>query len=70
MFIFPFLLRQLEQFSSFTTQSSSFAIPLPNVVIATDATPTHWTFYFQGSGLPFLVSGAWSSSLCRAHIAL
>ena len=44
--------------------------PLPDVVIATDATPTHWAFYFQGSGLPLSVSGAWSGSLCRAHIAL
>ena len=40
------------------------------MVIATDATPTHWVFYFQGSGLPLSVSGAWSGSLCRAHIAL
>ena len=31
---------------------------------------THWAFYFQGSGLPLSVSGAWSSSLSRAHIAL
>ena len=44
--------------------------PLPDVDIATDATPTHWAFYFQGSGLPLSVSGAWSGSLCRAHIAL
>ena len=44
--------------------------PLPDVVIATDATPTHWAFYFQGCGLPLSVSGAWSGSLCRAHIAL
>ena len=44
--------------------------PLPDVVIATDATPTHWAFYFQGSGLPLSVSGAWSDSLSRAHIAL
>ena len=40
------------------------------MVIATDATPTHWAFYFQGSGLPLSVSGAWSGSLARAHIAL
>ena len=44
--------------------------PLPDVVIATDATPTHWAFYFQRSGLPLSVSGAWSGSLARAHIAL
>ena len=29
-----------------------------------------WAFYFQGSGLPLSFSGAWSCSLCRAHIAL
>ena len=40
------------------------------MVIATDATPTHWAFYFQGSGLPLSVSGTWSGSLSRAHIAL
>ena len=43
---------------------------LPDVVIATDATPTHWAFYFQESGLPLSVSGSWSVSMCRAHIAL
>ena len=40
------------------------------MVIATDATTTHWAFYFQGSGLPLLVSGSWSGSLFKAHIAL
>ena len=40
------------------------------MVIATDATSTHWAFYFQGSGLPLSISGAWSGSLCRAHIAM
>ena len=40
------------------------------MVIATDATSTHWAFYFQGPGLPLSVSGAWSGSLSRAHIAL
>ena len=40
------------------------------MVIATDATPTHWTFYFQGSGLPLLVSRYWSGSICGVHIAL
>ena len=27
-------------------------------------------FYFQGSGLPLLVSGCWLGSMCRAYIAL
>ena len=40
------------------------------MVIATDATPTYWTFYFQGSGLLLLVNGSRSGSICRAHIAL
>ena len=44
--------------------------PLPDVVIATDATPTHWAFYFQGSGLPLSVSDACTGSLSRSHIAL
>ena len=44
--------------------------PLPDAVIVTDATPTHWAFYIQGFGLPFSVSGSWSGSMCRAHIAL
>ena len=44
--------------------------PHPDVVIATDATSTHWAFYFQGTGLPLLVSGSCSGTLCRAHIAL
>ena len=44
--------------------------PLSVLVIATDAMPTHWAFYFQGSGLPLSVSGSWSGSMCKAHIAL
>ena len=40
------------------------------MIIATDATPTHWAFYFQGSGLPLSVSRSWSGSMCRTHIAL
>ena len=40
------------------------------MVIATDATPTHWAFYFQGSGLPLSVTGSWLGSMCRAHTAL
>ena len=38
--------------------------------IATDATPSHWAFSFQGYGLPLSVSGSRSSSMCRAQIAL
>ena len=32
--------------------------------------PSHWAFHFQGSGLPLSLSGSWSGSMCRAHIAL
>ena len=40
------------------------------MVIATDATPTDWAFYFQGSDLPLSVSRFWSGSMFRAHNAL
>ena len=63
-------LHQLEWLAHLQQSPVPLQFPLPDVVIATDATPTHWAFYFQGSGLPLLVSGSWSGSLCRAHIAL
>ena len=63
-------LHQLEQLSTLQQSPVPLQFPLPDVIIATDATPTHWAFYFQGSGLPLSVSGAWSGSLCKAHIAL
>ena len=63
-------LHQLEWLAHLQQSSVPLQFPLPAVVIATDATPTHWAFYFQGSRLPLLVSGSWSDSLCRAHIAL
>ena len=63
-------LHQLEWLSNLQQSPVLLQFPLPDVVIATDATPTHWAFYFQGSGLPLSVSGAWSGFLCRAHIAL
>ena len=55
---------------SFAQSPVPLQFPLPDVVIATDAMPTHWAFYFQGPGLPLSVSGSWSGSVCRAHIAL
>ena len=61
---------QLEWLAKLQQSPVPLQFPLPDVVIATDATPTHWAFYFQGSGLPLSVSGAWSGSLSRAHIAL
>ena len=63
-------LHQLEWLAHLQQSPVPLQFPLPDVVIATDATPTHWAFYFQGSGLPLSVSDAWSGSLCRAHIAL
>ena len=63
-------LHQLEQLAKLQQSPLPLQFPLPDVVIATDATPTHWAFYFQGSGLPLSLSGAWSGSLARAHIAL
>ena len=63
-------LHQLEGLAYLQQSPVPLHFPLSDVVIATDATPTHWAFYFQGSGLPLSVSGAWYGSLCRAHIAL
>ena len=61
---------QLEQLAHLQQSPVPLQFPLPVVVIVTDATPTHWAFYFQGSGLPLLVSGSCLGSLCGAHIAL
>ena len=63
-------LYQLEQLAKLQQSPVPLHFPIPDVVIVTDATPTHWAFYFQGSGLPLSVSGAWSGSLSRDHIAL
>ena len=61
---------QLEWLAHLQQSPVPLQFLLPDVVIATDATPAHWAFYFQGSGLPLLVSGSWLGSLCRAHIDL
>ena len=66
----PSSLHQLEWLAKLQQSPVPLQFLLPDVVIATDATPTHWAFYFQGSGLPLSVSGTWSGSLSRAHIAL
>ena len=63
-------LHQLEWLSQSQQSPVPLQFPLPDVVIATDAMPTQWAFYFQESGLPLSVSGPWSGSMCRAHIAL
>ena len=63
-------LHQLEWLAHLQQSPVPLHFPLPDVVIATDAMPIHWTFYFQGSTLPLSVSGSWSGSLYRAHTAL
>ena len=59
------LLCQLEWLAHLQQSPVPLQFPLPDVDIA-----THWAIYFQGSGLPLSVSGPWSGSMCRAHIAL
>ena len=66
----PSSLHQLEWLAKLQQSPVPLQFLLPDVVIATDATPTHWAFYFQGSGLPLSVSGTWSGSLSRVHIAM
>ena len=63
-------LHQLEWLSNLQESPVPLHFPLPDMVIATDATPTHWAFYFQDCGLPLSVSGAWSGSLSSAYTAL
>ena len=50
-------LDQLEWLPQLQQSTVPLQFPLPNVVIATDAMPTHWVFYFKGSGLPVSVNG-------------
>ena len=45
-------LHQLECLANLQQSPIPLQFPLLDVVIATDATPTHWAFYFQGSWLP------------------
>ena len=66
----PSSLCQLDRLAKLQQSPVPLQFPLPDVVIATDATPTHWAFYFQGSGLPLSVSSTWSGSLSRVHIAV
>ena len=61
---------QLEQISHLQQSPVPLHFLLPDVVIVTDTKPHHWAFYFQGSRLPLSVSGSWSGSVCRTHIAL
>ena len=70
MFLFAFFFMSTGTVISLQQSPVPLQFPLPDVVIATDATATHWAFHFQWSGLPSLVSGSWSGSMCRTHIAL
>ena len=56
---------QLEWLAHLEQSPVPLQFPLLDVVIATDAMPTHWAFYFQGSGLTLSVSGSCLGSLCR-----
>ena len=46
-------LHQLEWLANLQQSPVPLQFLLPEVVIATDATPTHWAFYFQGLGYPY-----------------
>ena len=70
-FIFSLsFLCQLEWLAHLQHNQVPLQFPLPDVVILTDAMPTHWAFYFKAFGLPLSLCGSWSGSWCRAHIAL
>ena len=68
LFLFSFV--STGMVISFATEPSTFAISTSRCVIATDAMSTYWAFYFQGSDVLLSVSGSWSGSMFRAHIAL
>ena len=45
---------QLELLTQLQQSPIPLQCPLPDVVIVTDASPTHWAFYFQGNGFTFI----------------
>ena len=59
---------QLQRLSQLHQGPVPLHFPLPDVVIAIDATPTHWAFYLQDSGLSLSMSGSWSGCMCRLYI--
>ena len=63
-------LRQLEWLSTLQQSPVPLHFPLSDVVIATDAIPTQWAFYFQGSGLPLQELQAVAIMLCRMAFCL
>ena len=52
--------------SSYASTSEFVYFSLSGVFITMDAMPSHWAFYFGGSGLPLSSSGTWSNSICEA----
>ena len=64
------VLCQLQRLSHLQQSQVPFQLSLPDVVIATDVTPTHWTFCFRSPGLALFMSGSWLGSMCRVHIAI
>ena len=61
---------QLQRLSQLQLSPVPLHFPLPDVATATDATPTFWPFFFQGSVLPLPMSGSWPRSMCWVHIAI
>ena len=61
---------QLQRLVSVAAEAVPFIYPLPEVVAATDAMPSHLAFYLQGSGVSISCCGTWCGSVCRVHITL
>ena len=40
------------------------------MINAVDDMPSHWAFYFQGSGLPLSFSRTWSGVMCNFNVVL
>ena len=56
-------LHQPEQLSNLWQSLVPLQFPLPDLVIATDAMPSHWAHYCQGSRFLLSVSGSWSGPM-------
>ena len=61
---------QLWRLAQLQQSSVPLQFPLPDMVIATDATLSHCDFYFQGSEFPLYCYGIWSISMCKGPVAL
>ena len=71
-FFSPFLPAEHQLWGLYELQQCP--VPLryrvPDMVNETDATSSHWAFYFQGSGVPISCSGTRFGSIWKMHIAL